>query len=143
MFEETYLEATRPFKLESFRAEVSRAADRTQEVSCIAQMLIDGTPHELRGRGNGPIDAFVRALGRVCSPFTLVSYAEHSLERGSGAQAVAYIQIETAQGRSFFGAAIDTNIEWASIKAVLSAVNRAIQARQLAEVRPEESIRAI
>ena len=53
----------------------------------------------------------------------MLSYAEHSLGNGAEAKAVAYIEIQTKSRETWFGAAIDTNIELASIKAVLSAVN--------------------
>jgi hypothetical protein len=68
--------------------------------------------------GNGPIDAFVRALGTTKLPkFQVLSYSEHSLGQGAEARAVSYIQIKTDRGHSLFGAGIDTNIELASIKA--------------------------
>jgi 2-isopropylmalate synthase len=56
----------------------------------------------------------------------LLSYSEHSLGSGAEARAVSYIQIKTERGATFFGAGIDTNIELASIKAVVSALNRAM-----------------
>ena len=80
---------------------------------------------ELRGRGNGPIDAFVQALNHGdIADFKVLSYAEHALEEGAEAQAIAYIQIQVSSGAIFFGAATDTNIELAAVKAVLSALNR-------------------
>jgi len=63
-------------------------------------------------------------------PSNAVPYAEHSLGAGAEAQAVAYIQIETDGGATYFGAGIDTSIELASIKAVVSAVNRSVQANE-------------
>ncbi len=56
----------------------------------------------------------------------MLSYAEHSLGKGSEARAVSYIQIKTDRGQTLFGAGIDTNIELASIKAIVSALNRAL-----------------
>ena len=83
---------------------------------------------KLRGRGNGPIDAFVQALNQGdVADFKVLSYTEHALEQGAEAQAIAYIQIQTATGAPFFGAATDTNIELAAVKAVLSALNRSQQ----------------
>jgi len=82
------------------------------------------------GNGNGPIDAFTRALAATTLPkFEVLSYAEHSLGKGSEAQAVSYIQIKTERGQTLFGAGIDTNIELASIKAIVSALNRALVKR--------------
>ena len=56
--------------------------------------------------------------------FEVISYSEHSLGSGAEAKAVAYFEIKTGPGPSVFGAATDTNIEVASLKAVLSALNR-------------------
>jgi 2-isopropylmalate synthase len=96
-------------------------------VACTATVAVDGAPHHLRGEGNGPINAFVNAMKKeLISDFSIVSYAEHSLGEGSRAEAIAYIQIRTPNGATFFGAATDTNIELASIKAVLCALNRAV-----------------
>jgi 2-isopropylmalate synthase len=79
------------------------------------------------GTGNGPIAAFVSALinDAGAPSFEVVTYREQSLSSGSEASALAYIQIKTAAGNVVWGAGEDTNIELASIKAVLSAVNRA------------------
>jgi len=79
----------------------------------------------IKGVGNGPVDAFVKALIKSgVEPFEVVSYSEHSLGSGAEAKAVAYFEIKPGPGTSVFGAATDTNIEMASLKAVLSAVNR-------------------
>jgi 2-isopropylmalate synthase len=92
-----------------------------------ATVLLDGTTHKLTAEGNGPIDAFVHALGAISLPkFEVLSYSEHSLGKGSEARAVSYIQIKTERGQTLFGAGIDTNIELASIKAIVSALNRAL-----------------
>jgi 2-isopropylmalate synthase len=79
----------------------------------------------LKGQGNGPVDAFVKALinGGV-EPFEVISYSEHSLGSGAEARAVAYFEIKSGNGPSTFGAATSTNIERASLKAILSALNR-------------------
>ena len=57
----------------------------------------------------------------------MLSYVEHSLGKGSEGRAVSYIQIKTGRGHALFGAGIDTNIELASIKAIVSALNRALK----------------
>jgi 2-isopropylmalate synthase len=79
----------------------------------------------LKGQGNGPVDAFVKALinGGV-EPFEVISYSEHSLGSGAEARAVAYFEIKSGAGPTVFGAATSTNIERASLKAILSALNR-------------------
>ena len=73
------------------------------------------------GTGNGPIDAFVNALGL---DIRLMDYHEHSIGSGADARAACYVELRLANGPTLFGAAIDSNIVTASFKAVLSAVNR-------------------
>ncbi|MCL4860370.1 MAG: 2-isopropylmalate synthase [Caldilineaceae bacterium] len=136
-FQQTYLEQQTPFRLEAFRTlmhhdQSSQDADASPSaVTCVARVLVDGAPHEISAVGNGPINAFVNAMKEeLVADFNILSYAEHSLGEGSRAEAIAYIQIRTPSGETFFGAATDTNIERASIKAVVGALNRAIHAHQ-------------
>jgi len=83
---------------------------------------------DIDGQGNGPIDAFIRALTTAGVPaFELLSYAEHSLGRGADTSAIAYIQIKDGHGRTFFGAGTNTSIELASLKAIVSAINRSLK----------------
>jgi len=78
----------------------------------------------LHGEGNGPIDALVDALG---FRFDVLSYEEHSIGTGSDARAVAFVEITTSARATLFGAGIHENIVTASLLAVLSAVNRALE----------------
>ena len=122
VFRQEYLERHAPVALQHFKT-----TERDSDVTCVAALTIDGVAHELTGQGNGPIDAFTRALAATALPrFEVLSYAEHSLGQGSEARAVSYIQIKTDRGQTLFGAGIDTNIELASIKAIVSALNRAL-----------------
>jgi 2-isopropylmalate synthase len=75
------------------------------------------------GSGNGPIDAFVAALGL---DIRLMDYHEHAIGSGADARAACYVELRLGNGPTLFGAAIDSNILTASFKAVLSAVNRQI-----------------
>jgi 2-isopropylmalate synthase len=121
-FQREYLDRAAPVALEHFKT-----TERDSTVKCEARIVSNGTQRTLAGAGNGPIDAFVRALGSTELPkFDVISYAEHSLGAGAEAKAVSYIQIKMVRGSAFFGAGIDTNIELASIKAIVSALNRAI-----------------
>ncbi len=122
VFRREYLERVAPVTLQHFKT-----TERDSAVKCEASLTLHGTAHKLNGEGNGPIDAFTRALGGTELPkFEVLSYAEHSLGKGSEARAVSYIQIKTERGQALFGAGIDTNIELASIKALVSALNRAL-----------------
>jgi 2-isopropylmalate synthase len=127
-FEQEYLHRSEPFAFISFHGEEITEQDGSKAVACIARISVDGIVRELRGRGNGPIDAFVQALNQSdIADFKVLSYTEHALEEGAEAQAIAYIQIQISSGTTFFGAATDTNIELAAVKAVLSALNRSQQ----------------
>ena len=122
VFVREYIDRATPVTLKEFRT-----IERSSTVTCQADLLAYGQEKIVTGTGNGPIDAFVQALRAAGLPaFELVSYSEHSLGSGAEARAVSYIQIKTERGASFFGAGIDTNIELASIKAVVSALNRAL-----------------
>lgn len=128
-FAETYLECHTPFKLETFRSQMTELDDPEKAVECFATVTVDGEPHQLHSLGNGPINAFMQAMKQELVPeFRLLSFSEHSLQIGSGAQAAAYIQIRTPSGDTFFGAGIDTSIDLAAIRALLAALNRALQA---------------
>ena len=83
---------------------------------------IDGISHVLHGRGNGPIDAAVQALGL---PVRVDSYEERSIDSGADARAVAFIEA-TSDGvtGARFGVGIDRSIVMASLRALISAANR-------------------
>ena len=122
VFRREYLERTAPLMLEHC---VTSVRDGT--TNCSPILIVEGVSRQLAGTGNGPIDAFVHSLATLNLPkFEVLSYAEHSLGKGSEARAVSYIQIKTERGLTLYGAGIDTNIELASIKAIVSALNRAL-----------------
>jgi 2-isopropylmalate synthase len=123
IFWREYIERTRPWRLESFRTEGNHGAMR-----CRAQLFENETARIIEGEGNGPIAAFAHGLKTAGVPdFEVCSYSEHALGTGADATAIAYFQIRiTADKRPIWGAAVDTDIELASIKAVLSALNRAV-----------------
>lgn len=120
MFWREYVERTAPWELVHFHADGVNGVFR-----CRASVHCAGKDLNLAGEGNGPIAAFVAALVSAGAPaFEVSNYREHSLGAGSGASAIAYIQIRGIDGRVRWGAGVDTNIELASMKAVLSALNR-------------------
>ena len=87
----------------------------------------------LHGEGNGPIDAIVDALGLR---FDVLSYEEHSMGSGSDARAVAFVEITTPARTTLFGVGLHENIVTASLMAILSAVNRALQRGLLDDAMP-------
>ena len=83
----------------------------------------------MTGSGTGPVDGFVDALSRhVGVPLSVLDYSEHSLQRGSNAAAVCYMEVEHP-GDRIFGAGMNTNIVAASLEAVVSATNRILVSR--------------
>ncbi|ESZ09271.1 2-isopropylmalate synthase [Mesorhizobium sp. M0659] len=91
-----------------------------------AVILDNGKETTIAGSGTGPIDGFVDALSRhVGVDMSVLDYSEHSLQRGSNASAISYVEMEYPGGK-LFGAGINTNIVAASLEAVVSAANRII-----------------
>jgi len=88
------------------------------------EVSVDGTGRQIEGSGNGPISAFCDALGSIGVDVRVLDYTEHAMSAGSDAQAAAYVECEVG-GQVCWGVGIDTNTVTASLKAVLSAVNRA------------------
>src|SRR5437588_1089315 len=120
MFWREYIERTKPWQLQAFETESQNGA-----VRCRARMKRDGEAVEFSGEGNGPLAALVHGFGKAGMPrFEITHYSEHALSAGEEAAAIAYIQIKHTDGRSRWGAGVDTNIELASVRAVLSALNR-------------------
>jgi len=128
VFEKEYLQQNYPYSLSSFNV-VKRHFDNDKESSVAeieAVLLENGEERVVQGDGNGPLDAFCDALrADITSNFKLSDYSEHSLSENSNSPAVAYIQVEMESGKVRWGVGIDTDIIVASIKAVLSALNRA------------------
>jgi len=88
------------------------------------EVSVDGAGLQIEGTGNGPISAFCDALGSIGVEVRVLDYTEHALSAGSDAQAAAFVECEVG-GEVLWGVGIDTNTVTASLKAVLSAVNRA------------------
>ena len=93
----------------------------------VAHILDAGVPKIVTGRGNGPVDGFVGAMRQATGlDFDVVHYHEHAIGSGANASAIAYMELRLPCGTSLFGVGIDRNIVVASLKAVLSGVNRAL-----------------
>ena len=94
------------------------------QVCCKAQILSSGNNYEVRGTGNGPINAFVNALESVGQKsFKLTDYRSHAIKGGSDADSAAYIFLEGNEGLGAWGCGVDPSIEIAGVKALVSALN--------------------
>ncbi len=95
-----------------------------------AEITDNGETKRIEGRGTGPIDGFVNALTAYLGiELTVANYSEHSMQHGSNAAAICYMEMETPAGK-LYGAGVNTNIVAASLEAVVSAANRALAARK-------------
>ena len=120
-FRSEYIDIKEPLHLIEYRSE--RLDDET--VESWAVVTHEGEEKNLRGTGNGPIAAFVDALSQLgYKDYEILSYSEHSLSKGATSKAVSYIELKRPDETVRFGAGIDTNISLASIRAVVSALNR-------------------
>src|SRR5262245_1875517 len=118
-FRTEYLDRTTPLRLNSVHT--SSAAGEHDALT--VNVYVDGDRHTLTGQGNGPIAAFCDALESVDHAVRVLDYAEHALSSGGDAMAAAYVECEIG-GRVVWGVGLDANIVTASLKAVVSAVNR-------------------
>ena len=84
----------------------------------------DGT-HSIEGRGNGPIDAFIHAVGALTGhQIRVLDYHQHAIGEGADAQAVAYLELRLDGAQTLFGVGRDANTISASLKAIVSALER-------------------
>ncbi len=125
-FEKTYLESDAPFTLESYKVASSDTVDGNSIVTAVVGH--GGESVAISGEGNGPINAFFTGLKeRFGVNANLTDYREHAIhasERGSRTRAVCFIRLANAHGEQRFGVGINENTTTASLKAIVSAVNR-------------------
>ena len=120
MFWKEYIDRNSPWEYVTFKTESENG-----QVRCRAKFAhAGGSAAEFSGEGNGPLAALVHGFGTIGVRFEITHYNEHALGSGEAAAAISYIQIKTADGKTRWGAGVDTNIELASVRAVLSALNR-------------------
>jgi len=102
------------------------ASDMTGTVSLDVTMRVGDELEEARGVGNGPIAAFLAVMAEQGHEIKLYDYVEHTLSEGGDALAAAYVELQVGDKR-LWGVGIDGDISTASLKAVVSAVNRAVR----------------
>ena len=89
-----------------------------------AEITDQGVTKRIEGKGTGPIDGFMNAMSIYLGiDISVNDYSEHSLQHGSNAAAIAYVEMNTPSGK-LYGAGINTNIVAASLEAITSAINR-------------------
>jgi 2-isopropylmalate synthase len=126
VFSAEYLEREVPLRLNSVHT--SSAAGEKDQLS--VNVYVDGSAVSLTGEGNGPIAAFVNAINELPQDFDVrvLDYHEHALSSGGDAIAAAYVECAVGD-QVLWGVGLDPNIVTASLKAVISAVNRGTAAQ--------------
>jgi len=125
LFEQEYLNLLSPYSLKYHK--IYEQATETDENAVLFEGMMDcnGDDIKIKGEGNGPIDAFMKALAGIgIKGHEVVSYDEHAITKGSDSKAIAYIQLSNEKGIKTFGVGISSNINLASIKSIVSAMNR-------------------
>jgi 2-isopropylmalate synthase len=119
IFQAEYLDRSAPLALNSVHTSTASGGNVTLKVN----VYDDGVLRTLEGDGNGPIAAFVDALSTIGHDIRVLDYAEHALSSGGDATAAAYVECGLGD-HIVWGVGLDANIVTASLKAVVSAVNR-------------------
>ncbi|MFK8078531.1 MAG: 2-isopropylmalate synthase [Granulosicoccus sp.] len=124
-FDETFLDAMQPLSFIKHTSVEDPSDDSLRSLSAV--VLLNGKEVEITGQGNGPIDAFVHAIKTSLSvDFRVVDYHQHATGVGADAQSACYFEIQAGKGATRYGAALNSNIVSASLMAVCSAFNRAV-----------------
>ena len=122
-FTREYLERTVPFEIVDHQTMPDTHASERRILT--ATLNHNGERQIVTGTGNGPIDAFTDAIRKHYGlGLTVIDYVEHSTGFGADATAIAYVEIANDAGKSLFGVGMHSNIVMASLKAVMSGVNR-------------------
>ena len=119
-FSDEYLEKRMPFGLVSHRLS---SEPESPKVTLEAIVETDGSRQTLKGEGNGPLAAFIKSLAAAGHDVEIIDYHEHSRGQGADAEAIAYVEVRI-DGKAVFGVGTDESITSASMKGVLSAINR-------------------
>lgn len=110
---------------------MSERSEMGKEVELTASITDGGEKREISGSGNGPISAFSDALSKLGVKLSILDYYEHAMSAGGDAKAASYLECEIANGSAsksiFWGVGIDPSTTTASLKAIISAVNRALR----------------
>ena len=120
-FEREYINLATPLNLKS----VDWRRESGMTIADI-DLVINGTPQHLSGKGNGPLDAVSSALRKADTKiaFHFVDYSQHAIEAESDARAAAYVKITDDDGSAYWGVGVHNDTSVASLQALLSAVNR-------------------
>ena len=123
IFAQEYLDRTTPLEQVSMQVDAAKTENDTATIT--AQIRFNGKDVTVTGTGNGPVSAYANALESIGVDVEVQEYTQHALSAGDDAAAAAYIYAEV-NGQKVWGVGIAHSITYASLKAVTSAVNRAL-----------------
>jgi 2-isopropylmalate synthase len=123
IFQNEFLNRIEPLSLVSYSTSGNPQNDGSLIIS--SRIIYQGKEIDIKGSGNGPINAFVQALDQNgLKNFKLTDYRQHSIGEGSATRSATYIQLKNDSGLAKYGCGIDSSIEKSGILALVSAINR-------------------
>lgn len=115
----------REYGVNTVKAPQYRLSEADGVVSMAAEIEVEGRKYVLDSEGAGPIDAFVQALSAaVGRNVRVLNYAEHAIGEGANAKAIAYVELRVDEEQICYGVGVDANIVSASLRAIISGVQR-------------------
>ena len=133
IFRAHYLDVKYPYNLKKYKLYEENDVDGETVVHFEGNLRFRHEDHQISAAGNGPIDAFFKALRTVgIHDYKFVTYREHAVSEGADSKAISYIQLTAPNGKTVFGVGMDGNISLASIKGIICAINRACSEEETA-----------
>ena len=115
----------REYGVHTIKAPQYRLSEADGVVSMSAEIEVEGQKYFLESEGSGPIDAFVQALSAAVSRnVRVLNYSEHAIGEGANAKAIAYVELRVDDSQVCYGVGVDANIVSASLRAIISGVQR-------------------
>ena len=115
----------REYGIQAVKAPQYRLSEADGTVNMTAEIEVEGQKYFLEGAGTGPIDAFVQSLSAaVGRNVRVLNYAEHAIGEGASAKAIAYVEMRVDDAEVCYGVGIDANIVSASLRAIISGLQR-------------------
>ncbi|MGL5330304.1 MAG: 2-isopropylmalate synthase, partial [Peptostreptococcaceae bacterium] len=131
LFNDEYININSPYQIKKYKI---NSSEEEEEIDLKAVISCDNEEYEIKGKGNGPVDAFSNAIrSQRINNYKFVSYWEHALDEGSHSRGVAYVQIKVNE-KDYFGVSISENINTAAINALLNAINISCKEQSKGEI---------
>lgn len=138
IFSQQYIDIRNPLQLNTYK---EHTIDEDWDVVNIeAEIVYLGEKHFIEGEANGVVAAFCRALEEFLNiKIDIIDYRGHSMEYGTKARAISYIQIRGEEGERYFGAGTSSGVTKSSLRAVVSTINKMLLAAEQGKVTPKKA----